>query len=111
MAVAARGQGPSHGGNRPAQCRTSFRARSNDRRPGEHGLKVAYLINQYPKVSHSFIRREILALERRGVQVQRYAMRGWDAETPDPADAHERAHTRYLLRDGIGALLPSVLRA
>ena len=27
-------------------------------------LRVAYLTNQYPKVSHSFIRREILALER-----------------------------------------------
>jgi colanic acid/amylovoran biosynthesis glycosyltransferase len=29
-------------------------------------MKVAYLVNQYPKTSHSFIRREILALERRG---------------------------------------------
>jgi hypothetical protein len=25
---------------------------------------VAYLVNQYPKASHSFIRREIEALER-----------------------------------------------
>ena len=24
-------------------------------------MKIAYLINQYPKISHSFIRREILA--------------------------------------------------
>jgi len=24
---------------------------------------IAYLVNQYPKVSHSFIRREIAALE------------------------------------------------
>ena len=37
---------------------------------------VAYLINQYPKVSHSFIRREILALERQGVAVLRVAARG-----------------------------------
>jgi len=29
--------------------------------------KVAYFINQYPKISHAFIRREILALERRGL--------------------------------------------
>ena len=28
--------------------------------------RIAYLVNQYPKVSHSFIRREILALERQG---------------------------------------------
>ena len=25
-------------------------------------MKVAYLVNQYPKVSHTFIRREIHAL-------------------------------------------------
>ena len=31
-------------------------------------MRVAYLINQYPKVSHTFIRREILALERHGVR-------------------------------------------
>ena len=33
-------------------------------------MHIAYFINQYPKVSHSFIRREILALERQGVEVQ-----------------------------------------
>ena len=74
-------------------------------------LKVGYLVNQYPKVSHSFIRREILALERSGVQVERYAARGWDAEAPDPADVRERTNTRYLLRDGLPALIGPVLRA
>ena len=39
-------------------------------------MHIAYFINQYPKVSHSFIRREILALERQGVEVQRIALRG-----------------------------------
>ena len=81
---------------------------------GETGavpLRVAYLVNQYPKVSHSFIRREILALERRGVQVLRHAVRGWDAETPDPADAQERSKTRYLLGNGILALVAPLLRA
>ena len=29
-------------------------------------MRIAYLVNQYPIVSHVFIRREILALERRG---------------------------------------------
>lgn len=76
--------------------------------------KVAYLINQYPKVSHSFIRREILALERLGVDVQRIAVRGWDGETPDAADAYERTRTRYLLQGGllplIGASLRTLLR-
>ena len=36
---------------------------------------VAYLINQYPKVSHSFIRTEIRALEEQGVTVERFAVR------------------------------------
>jgi glycosyltransferase involved in cell wall biosynthesis len=73
-------------------------------------LRVAYLVNQYPKVSHSFIRREILALERAGVAVERFAVRGWEGDTPDPADAQERVVTRYLLADGVAALLPAVWR-
>ena len=73
-------------------------------------MRVAYLINQYPKVSHTFIRREILALERRGVEVIRVALRGWDGELADPEDKRERASTRYVLRDGALPLLLAVLR-
>jgi colanic acid/amylovoran biosynthesis glycosyltransferase len=71
-------------------------------------LRVAYLVNQYPKVSHSFIRREILALERQGVAVLRVSARGWGDALADPADEAERARTRYLLRRGF---LPLVLAA
>jgi len=73
-------------------------------------VRVAYLINQYPKVSHSFIRREIRALERRGVAVQRYAVRGWDGDAVDAEDLDERSRTRYLLREGFGPLLASSWR-
>ena len=73
-------------------------------------LRITYLINQYPKVSHSFIRREILALERRGHKVQRIAMRGWNAELVDVEDERERGCTRYVLNDGFIPLLWSVLR-
>jgi glycosyltransferase involved in cell wall biosynthesis len=73
-------------------------------------IRVAYLVNQYPAVSHSFIRREIRALESRGLAVQRIALRGWDDALADPADREERQRTRYVLRDGLG-LLRSVLRA
>ena len=38
-------------------------------------MRVAYLINQYPKISHSFIRREILALEKMGLSIFRYSIR------------------------------------
>ncbi|WP_286918443.1 glycosyltransferase [Pseudomonas sp. UBA6753] len=77
-------------------------------------MRIAYFINQYPKVSHSFIRREILALERQGVEVQRIALRGWDAELQDAEDSSEQARTRYVLQRGIkGLLAPAwqVLRA
>jgi len=73
-------------------------------------LRVAYLINHYPKVSHSFIRREILALERLGIPVQRIAVRGWDADVPDPTDQAEQAHTQYVLKNGVLALLGPTLQ-
>lgn len=63
-------------------------------------MRIAYLINQYPMVSHIFIRREVLALERRGVEVMRIAMRGWDAVLVDEEDRLERQRTRYVLREG-----------
>jgi len=72
-------------------------------------MRIAYFINQYPKVSHSFIRREILALEAQGVQVSRYAVRGWADEVVDPADRAEQGRTRYLLQRGLLGLLPAVL--
>ena len=72
-------------------------------------MRVAYLVNQYPKVSHTFIRREILALERQGVAVRRFAVRGWDAEVVDPEDRAEQGRTQYLLQHGLVPLLLAVL--
>jgi len=73
-------------------------------------MKVTYFVNQYPKVSHSFIRREILALERLGIQVQRIALRGWDEVLPDPVDRAELAKTRHVLRRGaLSLLLPAAV--
>jgi colanic acid/amylovoran biosynthesis glycosyltransferase len=74
-------------------------------------MRIAYFINQYPKVSHSFIRREILALERQGFAVQRIALRGWDAELVDSEDLSERDNTRYVLQAGVKGLLMPVLQA
>lgn len=81
-------------------------------------MKIAYFINQYPQVSHSFIRREILALERQGFEVLRIALRGWDGPLPDEEDQRERRKTRHVLRGipvgvvlaTLGALLRSPLR-
>jgi colanic acid/amylovoran biosynthesis glycosyltransferase len=38
-------------------------------------VKIAYLINQYPKISHSFVRREIFALEALGMHIERVTIR------------------------------------
>lgn len=51
---------------------------------GQTTPKLAYLIGEYPKISHSFIRREILALERLGWSILRLSINGWDAELVDP---------------------------
>jgi colanic acid/amylovoran biosynthesis glycosyltransferase len=76
-------------------------------------MRIAYLINQYPKVSHSFIRREIQALERHGVSVMRISIRGWDEPLVDTHDLEERKQTRYVLKRGplplIGAFLRLIL--
>lgn len=74
-------------------------------------MRVAYLINQYPKISHTFIRREILALERQGIDVTRIALRGWDGVLTDPEDEAERKRTQYVLRAGALPLLAAVVRA
>jgi colanic acid/amylovoran biosynthesis glycosyltransferase len=87
-------------------------AESRPEAAGRQGapFKVAYLINQYPKVSHSFVRREILAVERQGVAVERIAIRGWDAEVVDADDIAERARTHHVLKDGLGPVLRATLR-
>ena len=71
---------------------------------------ITYFINQYPKVSHSFIRREILALERQGFDVQRVALRGWEDTVTDPEDLAEKARTQYVLQGGLLPLVSATLR-
>lgn len=73
-------------------------------------IKIAYFINQYPKVSHSFIRREILALERQGFDVQRIALRGWSDSVADPEDLAEKNRTHYVLQGGMWPLVLATLR-
>jgi glycosyltransferase involved in cell wall biosynthesis len=74
-------------------------------------LKIAYFVNEYPKVSHSFIRREILALERQGFIVRRLALRGWRGHLPDAEDRAERERTDYVLKDGVLSMFGPTLLA
>lgn len=71
--------------------------------------KIAYLVNQYPKVSHSFIRREIAGVEACGVAVLRYSIRSCRAELVDPLDQQEAELTRTLLEENRLTLLLSLL--
>jgi glycosyltransferase involved in cell wall biosynthesis len=66
-------------------------------RQPDQPLAVGYVVNQYPKISHSFIRREIRALEARGVRVSRYSVRAAVDTLVDPADIEERSSTRVVL--------------
>lgn len=74
-------------------------------------MHVAYLVNQYPKVSHTFIRRELLALERRGISVTRFAIRGFADQVVDPEDLRERDRTRYVLHRGVPGLFAAAAKA
>lgn len=72
-------------------------------------MKIAYLINQYPKVSHSFIRREIRALEAQGLEIARFAIRSRAEELVDPADLEEYRQTQYVLERGALRLLAATI--
>lgn len=73
-------------------------------------MTIAYLINQYPQASQSFIRREIAGLEARGVRVERFTVRRWDTALVDPGDQAERERTRCVLEAGKLRLLLAPLK-
>jgi glycosyltransferase involved in cell wall biosynthesis len=64
-------------------------------------LKVGYLVGGYPRTSHSFIRREIKALESLGVEVLRHSQRPLDEPLVTEADQLEYARTRVILSEGV----------
>jgi glycosyltransferase involved in cell wall biosynthesis len=72
-------------------------------------MKIAYLTNQYPHVRHTFIRREIVALESLGVTIHRYSVRPSGQDAVDPADIAERDKTQALLAVGKVSLLGAML--
>jgi len=72
--------------------------------PGAGRTRVAYLTNVYPKNSHSFIRNEILALERQNFDVMRLTIRASSDVLADATDVHERNNT-FVLLDGHGAAM------
>lgn len=73
--------------------------------------RVAYLNTHYPKISHTFIEREIQAVRRAGVEIETFSIR-----LPAPSDLLSQAHrderdrTTYLL-DSPARLLLGLCRA
>lgn len=74
-------------------------------------MSLAYLVNQHPKCSQSFIRRELLALESLGFSIQRFSVRSGANLIVDPADRQELAKTRVILNVGLPGLLGGLLRS
>lgn len=72
-------------------------------------MKIAYLVNQYPKPSHTFVKREVLAIEATGIEVRRFSIRRTTDKLSDPQDRVELAKTRAVLDAGILGLLTAML--
>jgi colanic acid/amylovoran biosynthesis glycosyltransferase len=68
-------------------------------------VRLAYLCNVYPAVSHSFVRREIEAVERMGHVVQRFSLRPPPDNLRDEADLREQGQTEIVLDGGLFRLL------
>lgn len=73
-------------------------------------VRVAYLVSEYPKLSHAFIEREVRALRAAGAEVRTFSVRpAPSSELLSAADRAEHAGTTALLRSR-AELLRAVLR-
>ncbi len=76
-------------------------------------MRIAYLTTTYPSVSHTFIRRELVELERQVGEVSRFAIRHTPYPIVDPDDRSEDGRTTRLLSQPpsrwIGAAVRQVL--
>jgi glycosyltransferase involved in cell wall biosynthesis len=74
-------------------------------------VRIGYLVNRYPVASHSFIRREIHAVEATGTEVVRFSIRAVGAsEVPDRRDRAEQLQTEALLQMGVARLMVEAVR-
>jgi glycosyltransferase involved in cell wall biosynthesis len=71
---------------------------------------VGYLVSRYPAVSHTFIRREVQALRRRGLSIETFSVRTpADSELLSDDDREEKKRTTYILPMRMHALVLSHL--
>lgn len=64
-------------------------------------MRVAYLTNAYPSVSHTFIRRELVELEHQVGDVSRFSIRGSPYEIVDADDRREDGKTFKVLEQPV----------
>jgi glycosyltransferase involved in cell wall biosynthesis len=60
-------------------------------------MKVAYLVSQYPAPSHTFVRREVQALRRSGIDVHTFSVRAPSTKERESVDHAECERTFFLL--------------
>ena len=72
-------------------------------------MRLAYLCNLYPAVSHSFVRREIEGVERAGHEVHRFSLRAARGDLKDEQDLKEASRTQAVLAQGVWSLVLSAL--
>ncbi len=73
-------------------------------------MRIAYLCNRYPTVSHSFVRREIAGVEAAGHVVDRYTVRH-PGPLVDAGDEKEKSRTTVILAAGATGLGFALIRA
>ncbi len=93
-----------------SSVRTDPRAAKVQRPAPWRPMRLAYLTTQYPKVSHTFIRRELRELEKKGHHVLRLAIRSADSAIVDPADLEESGKTVHCLGQPWHRLVSGQLR-
>ncbi|MGZ4287817.1 MAG: glycosyltransferase family 4 protein [Solirubrobacteraceae bacterium] len=75
-------------------------------------MRIAYLVGEYPRVSHAFIRREVEGLRDRGVGVSTFSIRAAPTgELLTAADRQAAAETWTVLPPQWGALAAAHMRA
>lgn len=75
-------------------------------------MRVAYLASQYPASSHTFIRREIEVLRRRGIDIETFSIRvPSSGERVHPRDQEAYDTTTYVLPMKLARLMRAHVRS
>jgi hypothetical protein len=77
--------------------RSCASAETSEYAPPFRALRLAYLTTQYPAGSHTFIRRELIELGRRGHHLLRLAIRRATGPLPNQADRAEQSNAWHTL--------------